>query len=70
MDPAAGTVEAETIQAQRRGSMLDENRRDTLIASESSLLTDSIIRGELPAVLMLFFMPRDMIAEVLIRKAY
>ena len=26
--------------------MLDENRRDTLIASDASLVTDSIIRGE------------------------
>ena len=26
--------------------MLDENRGDTLIASDASLVTDSIIRGE------------------------
>ena len=36
----------EPVQAQRRSSMLDDSRRDTLIASDASLVTDSIIRGK------------------------
>ena len=39
-------LDKEPVQAQRRSSLLEENRRDTLIASETSLVTDSIIRGE------------------------
>ena len=48
-DPTTGggvdQLESEPVQAQRRSSMLDENRTDTLIASDASLRTDSIIRG-------------------------
>ena len=36
----------EPVQAQRRSSILDDSRRDTLIASDASLVTDSIIRGK------------------------
>ena len=49
LDPAAGEadqLDKEPVQTQRRSPMLDENRRDTLIASDASLVTDSIIRGK------------------------
>ena len=42
LDPVTvGQLESEGL----RSPMLEDQRRDTLIASESSLLTDSIIRG-------------------------
>lgn len=39
-------VQQAQVQPQRRSPLLDENRRDTLIASDTSLVTDSIIRGK------------------------
>ena len=40
-------VESESVpDEQSRSPMLDEIRRDTLIASDASLVTDSIIRGK------------------------
>ena len=49
LDPTSGVnqLEGEQVQTQRRSPMLDENRTDTLIASDLSLHTDSIIRGEI-----------------------
>ena len=46
LDPAlVDLVKREAVEALGRGPTLEDQRRDTLIATDASLVTDSIIRG-------------------------